>query len=71
MKTTFAGAGALAGIIAAACWSYAAWIPVPDNQDMFIGALQLISQWNGYGALASAAAAFCVAAVFICELRSN
>ncbi len=69
IKTAFSGTGALAGIIAAACWSYAAWLPVPENQDTFIAALQLISRWNSYGASASAVAAVCVAAVFIGELR--
>ena len=69
IKTAFSGAGVLAGIIAAACWSYAARLPVPDNLDTIIAALQLISRWNSYGASASAVAALCVAAVVIGELR--
>ena len=70
-KTAFSGAGAVAGVIAAACWSYAARLPVPENQDSFIAALQLISEWNSYGAGASAVTALCVAAVFIGELRAK
>ncbi len=69
IRTTFSGAGALAGIIAAGCWWYAAWLPVPENQDTFIAALQLISRWNSYGASASAVAALCVAATSACPLR--
>jgi hypothetical protein len=70
-KRAFSGAGALAGVIAAACWSYAAPLPVPDNQDTFIAALQLISEWNSYGASASAVTAICAVAVFVGEWRAK
>ena len=70
-KTAFSGAGAVAGGIAAFCWSYAARLPVPENQDTFISALQLISEWNSYAASASAVTAICAVAVFIGELRAK
>lgn len=70
-KTVFSGAGAVAGVVAAACWSYAARLSVPENQDTFIAALQLISEWNSYAASASAVAALCLAAVFFGELRAK
>ena len=71
IKTSISGLGALTGVVASACWFYAAWLPVPENQDTFIAALQLISRWNSYGAGASAVAALCVAAMFVGELRAK
>jgi hypothetical protein len=60
-----AAAGATSAIGAAGFWLWASLIPVPDNQDTFIEALQWISRINAIAAICSTAAALCVAYGFL------
>ena len=59
-----AGVGAVAGFLAAVLWLWASLVPVPDNMDTFIGALQWSSRLNASGAGAQAVAAVCAAFLF-------
>jgi hypothetical protein len=45
------------GLIAAGFWLWSALVPVPDNQDTFIAALQRIATLSGIGAVGASAAA--------------
>ena len=58
------GIGALAAILAAWFWLRAALVPVPDDIDTFIQALQRASQFNTYGAAAAVVGALCAAVLF-------
>jgi hypothetical protein len=60
-----AAVGVSAGIAAAILWFYASILPVPDNLDTFIAALQRISRVNAYAATASGVTALCVAYTFV------
>jgi hypothetical protein len=60
-----AAIGALSSIGAAAFWLWASLIPVPDNQDTFIAALQRASGINAIAAACAAAASMCAAYAFI------
>ncbi len=59
-----AGLGAVDGVLAAALWLRASLVPVPDNIDTFMGALQRASRLNAFGAGAQAVAALCAALLF-------
>jgi hypothetical protein len=60
-----AAIGALSSLGAAGFWLWASLIPVPDNQDTFIAALQRASSVNAVAAACAAAASFCAAYAFI------
>jgi hypothetical protein len=57
--------GVLSSIGAAGFWLWASLIPVPDNQDTFIAALQLVSGINAIAAMCAAAAAICAVYAFV------
>ena len=69
INAVVAGAGAVAGILAAGWWLWASLVPVPDNIDTFIGALQWASRLNAYGAGAAAVAAICAAVLFARQIQ--
>jgi hypothetical protein len=60
-----AGMGAVSSIGAAGFWLWASLMPIPDNQDTFIAALQRASGLNAIAAACAAAASICVAYGFI------
>lgn len=60
-----AAVGALSSIGAAVFWLWASLIPVPDNQDTFIGALQRASRFNAVAAACAAVASVCAAYGFV------
>jgi hypothetical protein len=60
-----AGLGAVSSLGAAGFWLRASLIPVPDNQDTFIAALQRASRVNAIAAAFAAAASMCAAYAFI------
>ncbi len=64
-----AGLGAVAGVLAAALWLWASLVPIPDNIDAFIGALQRASRLNAYGAGAAAMAALCATFLFVRQIE--
>ncbi len=64
INAVVAGLGTVAGSLAAALWLWASLIPVPDNIDTFIGALQQASRLNAYGAGAAAVGALCATFLF-------
>ena len=64
INAVVAGLGAVAGLLAAALWLWASLVPVPDNIDTFIGALQRASRLNAYGGGAAAMAALCASFLF-------
>jgi hypothetical protein len=59
-----AGVGALSSLGAAGFWLWASVIPVPDNMDTFVTALQRISRINAIAATCAAMAALCAAYSF-------
>lgn len=69
INAVVAGLGAVAGVLAAALWLWASLVPVPDNIDTFIGALQRASRLNAYGAGAAAVAAVCAAILFARQIE--
>jgi hypothetical protein len=58
------GLGALSSMGAAGFWLWASVLPVPNNQDTFIEALQFISRINAIAAICASAAAICAAYIF-------
>ena len=64
INTIVAGVGVVASVLAAGLWLWASLVPVPDNIDTFIDALQRASRLNAYGAAAAAVAALCAAFLF-------
>jgi hypothetical protein len=60
--------GALASLAAGGFWLWASLLHVPDNQDTFIAALQLISRINAFATMCATAAALCVAYGFLKSL---
>lgn len=64
-----AGLGAVAGVLAASLWLWASLVPVPDNIDTFIDALQRASRLNAYGAAAAAVAALCAGFLFARQIE--
>ena len=69
INAVVAGVGAVAGILAAALWLWASLVPVPDNIDTFISALQRASRLNAYGAAAAAVAALCATFLFVRQIE--
>ena len=65
------GTGALASLFAAGFWLWASLVPVPDNLDTFIGALQHIAQLNAYGAGSAVVAALCGTTLFARQFRAT
>jgi hypothetical protein len=57
-------AGALSSLGAAGFWLWASVIPVPNNMDTFITALQRISHINALAAICATMAALCAAYSF-------
>ncbi len=64
INAVVAGLGAVAGLLAAAFWLWASLVPVPDNIDAFIAALQRASRLNAVGAGAAAMVALCATFLF-------
>jgi hypothetical protein len=60
-----AAVGALASIGAAGFWLRASLLPVPDNMDTFIAALQRISRINAIAATCAALASVCAVYGFV------
>ena len=69
INTAVAGVGTAAGILAAVLWLWASLVPVPDNIDTFIVALQRASRLNAYGAGAAAMAALCATFLFARQIE--
>ena len=69
INAVVAGLGAVAGVMAAALWLWASLVPVPDNIDTIVGALQRASRLNAYGAGAAAVAAVCAAILFARQIE--
>ena len=69
INTVVAGVGAVAIVLAAGLWLWASLVPVPDNIDTFIEALQRASRLNAYGAGAVAVAALCAAFRFARQIE--
>jgi hypothetical protein len=59
------GLGALCSMGAAGFWLWASLLPVPNNQDTFIEALQFISRINAIAAICASGAAICAAYIFL------
>ena len=66
--TTIGGIGVIATALAAALWFWASLLEVPDNIDTFIGALQMISRVNAWGAFAASIAATCAVITWLASL---
>ena len=64
INVVVAGLGVVASVVAASLWLWASLVPVPDDIDTFIGALQRASRLNAFGAGAAAVAALCAAVLF-------
>jgi hypothetical protein len=60
-----AAVGAVSSLGAAGFWLWASLLPVPNNQDTFIEALQLSSRINAIAAICASAAAICAAYSFL------
>ena len=58
------GTGALASLFSAGFWLWASVVPVPDNLDTFIDALQHIAQLNAFAAGSAVVAALCATILF-------
>ena len=63
------GTGTLASLFAAVFWLWASLVPVPDNMDTFIDALQQIAQLNAYGAGSAVVAALSATVLFARQFR--
>jgi len=60
-----AAVGVLSSIAAAGFWLWASLLPMPNNQDTFIEALQFISRINAIAAIWASVAAICAAYSFL------
>ena len=60
-----AAVGVLSSIAAAGFWLLASLLPMPNNQDTFIEALQFISRINAIAAIWASVAAICAAYSFL------
>ena len=69
IDTVVSGLGVVASVLAASLWLWASLVPVPDNIDTFIGALQRASRLNAFGAGAAAVAAICAALLFARQIE--
>ena len=69
INAVVSGLGVVASVLAASLWLWASLIPVPDNIDTFIGALQRASRLNAYGASAAAVFALCAAFLFARQIE--
>ncbi len=69
INTVVAGVGAVAIFLAAGLWLWASLVPVPDNIDTFIEALQRASRLNAYSAGAAAVAALCATFLFARQIE--
>ncbi len=69
INTIVSGLGVVASVMAASLWLGASLVPVPDNIDTFIGALQRASRLNAYGAAAAAVAALCATLLFARQIE--
>ena len=63
----FAGAGAVAGTLAAYQWFRASAVEVPDNIDTIVAELRRAARHNAYGSGWAVVAAICAVILFLRE----